>query len=421
MNFFVHTIGCKVNRCDSCEITYILQKNGFRKTNSDIADIFIINSCAVTAESVRKSRRAARFFKKNNPGSVVVLTGCAVQTYQIGIFEEIDIILGGSLKEYIPEKIFEFIKSGKKIYFINSYEKKNDFKKFYTKSVEENLFLRDRTRAFLKIEDGCENFCSYCIIPKARGFIRSKPLADIKSDLENLKQAGFKEAVLVGINLCAYGRDINLNLIDAVKTADFFGRIRLGSLEPDVIDADFIRKLSECQNLCPHFHLSLQSGSDKILKLMRRRYTIKQYENTCEKILRSFKNATFTTDLMVGFPGETERDFKESLKIISKIGFIKVNVFPFSARPGTLAANMREKIENSVKKERTKIAIEHAETVSLASKTKFSGKTFNVLFEKKEFSDIYNGYSENYIKIKFKSKENLTNKILRIKLKSEYL
>ncbi|MDR1364384.1 MAG: tRNA (N(6)-L-threonylcarbamoyladenosine(37)-C(2))-methylthiotransferase MtaB [Oscillospiraceae bacterium] len=414
MIFFIQTLGCKVNKSDSAEISDILENYGFVRGN-EIQDssILILNSCAVTSESVRKTRQIARKFRRINPESVIILTGCAAQTFQIKNLDEVDIILGINQKNNIPNKIFEFLKNKEKIFDVKIHKKYDIFKNFNFK--EKHSFFREQTRAFLKIEDGCENFCSYCIIPKARGFIKSKPISNIKLEAENLYKFGFKEIVLIGINLCAYGQDINSDLAQAIEAVNIFERIRLGSLEPNLIDDKFIEKISNFKNLCPHFHISLQSGSNKILKLMRRKYTKQHYINIIKKLKNNFENVTFTTDLIVGFPGETNENFQESLELIEDIGFIKVNVFPFSARLGTPAYNMPEQIDEKIKKERVKNAIKYSEAISKKILSSFNGKTFNVLFESQKSPEMYFGYSENYIKFNYKSNKNLYNKILKLK------
>lgn len=392
-NFFIYTLGCKVNSCDSNKIADVLVSYGFLLSNSEEADIVVVNSCAVTSESVRKTRQNINKFKKINKNCFLILTGCAVILEQFLNNKNIDLICDKkNLINKIKEK-FGIFEQNTEINFINDSE---------------------RTRAFIKIEDGCENFCSYCIIPFARGKIKSKNLDEIDFECRKLFDYGFKEFVLTGINLGRYGQDLNLNLIDAIKVArKYCKRIRLSSLEPDVLNKKFIDNLCSFDEVCPSFHLSLQSGSDKILKLMNRKYNINFYLELINYIKNKFKNATFSTDIIIGYPGETDEDFENTLEIIKKIGFIKVNVFPFSPRPFTKAYNLNQ-IDSKLKKYRVKKAIEFSELMSKKVISNFIGESFEVLFENKEKNNIFSGYSRNYIKIKYKSDENLFGKIKKV-------
>ncbi|MBO6126397.1 MAG: tRNA (N(6)-L-threonylcarbamoyladenosine(37)-C(2))-methylthiotransferase MtaB [Clostridia bacterium] len=392
-NFFIYTLGCKVNNCDSNKIANILVSFGFEMSDSEKADVIIINSCAVTSESVRKTRQNINKFKKINKNCFLILTGCAVILEQFLNNRNIDLICDKkNLINKIKEK-FGIFEQNTEINFINNSE---------------------RTRAFIKIEDGCENFCSYCIIPFARGKIKSKNLDEIDFECRKFFDYGFKEFVLTGINLGKYGQDLNLNLIDAIKVArKYCKRIRLSSLEPDVLNKKFIDNLCLFDEVCPSFHLSLQSGSDRILKLMNRKYNINFYLELVNYIKNKFEDATFSTDIIIGYPGETDEDFENTLEIIKKIGIIKVNVFPFSPRPFTKAYNLNQ-IDSKLKKYRVKKAIEFSELISKKVISNFIGESFEVLFENKEKNNIFSGYSRNYIKIKYKSEENLCGKIKKV-------
>ena len=391
--FYIYTLGCKVNSCDSNKIASILASFGFIISNPEEADIVIVNSCAVTSESVRKTRQNINKFKKINKNCFLILTGCAVILEQFLNNKNIDLICNKkNLIDKIKEK-FGIFEQNTEINFINNNE---------------------RTRAFIKIEDGCENFCSYCIIPFARGKIKSKNLCEIDFECKKLFEYSFKEFVLTGINLGKYGQDLNLNLIDAIKIArKYCKRIRLSSLEPDVLNKKFIDNLCVFDEICPSFHLSLQSGSDRMLKLMNRKYNINFYLELVNYIKNKFENATFSTDIIIGYPGETDKDFEDTLNIIKNIGFIKVNVFPFSPRPLTKAYNLKQ-IDSKLKKYRVKEAIEFSELISKKVISSFIGKPFEVLFENKEKNNIFSGYSRNYIKIKYKSDENLCGKIKKV-------
>lgn len=396
IRFFIYTLGCKVNNCDSNEIANVLLSHGCCLSEPECSDLIIINSCAVTSESVRKTRQNINKFKKINKDSFLILTGCASALEQFSKNENVDLI---SKKENLISDI------------------KNRFNLDINPRMKKNsvfLNLNDKTRAFLKIEDGCENFCSYCIIPFARGKIKSKSLEEIDVESKGLSEFGFKEINLTGINLGRYGFDIGLGIIDAIKAVKkYFKRIRLSSLEPDVVSDGLLNFLLGTKEFCPHFHLSLQSGSDKILSLMNRKYNLDLYIELINKIRSKFENCTFATDLIVGFPGETDEDFSESLEIVRKVRFIKVNVFPYSPRPFTLASNFKQ-IDSEIKKLRVNKAIEYSDKISKCEISKFFGKKLNVLFEKEVEKSVYSGYSENYIKILKKSDENLCGKIEEI-------
>lgn len=416
MNFFIVTFGCKVNQCESDNIRFSMVKKGYELSeNIQSADIIIINSCTVTAESDRKLRQSINKIRKTNSDALIILTGCMPQAFpeKAKKILGVDIVIGNSEKHGIPNILENYLKNRIKIFDVNNVNGVFEFEKStFDSSIH-------RSRAFLKIEDGCDRFCSYCIIPYARGRVRSKKIGEIKKDILNLSSNGYKEIVLVGINLFSYGKDINADICDAVKiVADNPGikRIRLGSLEPDLVSDEIIEKLSCEKKLCPQFHLSLQSGSDKILKSMRRRYTSEDYLQLVKKLKDKFSNATFTTDLMVGFPGETEEDFEKSLQTIEKVQFLKVHVFPYSRRSGTLADKYLGQISKSVKTERVKKTIEFSEKISKMVLSGFIGKTMDVLFETKDAEGFYEGYTSNYIYVKVKSEKNLMGNIENVKL-----
>jgi len=394
MKYYIQTLGCKVNNYDSWEISNALESIGLHVTLPDMADIVIVNSCAVTSESVRKTRQYINKLKNNNKNCFLILTGCASILEQFKKNKNVDLICN---KDDIIDKIIIKFK-------IN--------KNFDKKIIIPNL--HNRTRFFMKIEDGCENFCSYCIIPFTRGKIKSKKLEEIEYECKKMSEFGFKEIVLTGINLGKYGKDLDLNIIDAIKIIrKYFKRIRLSSLEPDIIDDKLINNLSLFTEICPSFHMSLQSGSDKILKLMNRKYDSLFYLDLIYKIRNKFENVTFTTDLIVGFPEEDDKDFENSIDVIRKSKFIKVNVFPFSPRPFTAAERLNQ-IDSNIKKQRVKYAIEASEQVSKNEISKFFGQKFKVLFESKLANNIYSGYSENYIKINLKYHENLCDEIKEV-------
>lgn len=416
MNFYIVTFGCKVNQCESDKMSFLMTEKGYTlSTSIEEADVIIVNSCTVTGESDRKLRQTIHKIKKLNPNSIVLLTGCMPQASPEDAkkLDGVDIIVGNSKKYSVTEELEKFFKNKNKIIDVPLISIQKEFQD--TLSMDPSR----RCRAFLKIEDGCNRFCSYCIIPYARGRVRSLPLSKIKKDIENLAKNGYKEVVLVGINLFSYGEDIDCDIADAVKAAcsvEGINRVRLGSLEPDLLSDDLIERLSLEKKLCPQFHLSLQSGSDKVLKLMRRKYNIKEYTNVVEKLRNKFPNATFTTDLMVGFTGETDLDFRESLDVLKDIEFLKVHVFPYSIRPGTLAEKFKNPVDKKIKTNRVKEAIDFSEKISKIVLNKFIGCTLDVLYETVNTEGIYEGYTTNYIYVKTASNTDIRGKILPTKI-----
>ncbi len=396
-----YTLGCKVNQYESQAISEALSKRGYETVTDGKADIFIVNSCTVTASADQKTRQAVRRFKRNNPDSIVVLTGCMPQAYPEKSKEllEADIILGNRNNEEIANAIEQFLKFGSRVFEIREHKKGDSFSGTTISRFEE------RTRAYIKIQDGCNRFCSYCIIPYSRGRVRSKPIDELKSELETLAKGGYKEVVLVGINLSSYGSDIGLTFPDAVKAAndtDGIDRVRLGSLEPDHLTDEVIERLADFEKLCPQFHISLQSGCDNTLKNMNRHYTADEYRQICRKLRESFKDCTLTTDVMVGFAGESEVDFRESLDFVKEIAFEKVHVFPYSVRKGTKAENFGGHIDKKIKEERSRIMTQTAEEIRLDFFQKQIGKKYSVLFETKDNEGYCCGHTANYIPVKAK-------------------
>lgn len=408
-----YTLGCKVNQYESAAMAQQLRQNGITcvSPNED-ADIYVINSCTVTAESDRKTRQAVRRLRKNHPDSIIVLTGCMVQASPETekSLPEADIIMGNKNNDKLYGLILQYINSGRRTVSIEAH-KSDD--KFRGGTVSR---YADKTRAVVKIEDGCNRFCSYCIIPYSRGRVRSKPLSAVKEELDGLAENGYKEVVLVGINLSAYGTDCGTDIVQAVKTAaDTQGieRVRLGSLEPDHITREVIAGLSEIKEFCPQFHISLQSGCDKTLKRMNRHYDTVEYEDLCFNLRKAFPDVTLTTDVMVGFPGETEDDFRISLNFVKKTAFEKVHVFPYSRRPGTPASRMPEQIENSEKQRRAEIMIDECEKIRLAFLKEQIGKTLEIIPEENH-NGIVKGYTANYIPVEVsdRAKFNTPVKVL---------
>lgn len=416
MNAAFYTLGCKVNQYESQAMVEALRNSGFEIVSSDSeADVYIVNSCTVTSESDRKTKQAVRHFKRLHPDSVVVLTGCMPQSYpQIASeLNEADIVLGNASNDRLVESILEFLSTRNRVLSMCSHFTGEKFQEMGISGFS------DRTRAFVKIQDGCNRFCSYCIIPAARGRVRSRSTAGLKAELERLAASGYVEAVLVGINLSAYGQDNGLTICDAVHTAcsvDGILRVRLGSLEPDHITDEVISRLAQEPKLCPQFHISLQSGCDETLKRMNRHYTSSEYSELCGKLREHFRNCSITTDIMVGFPGETEDEFDRSLRFVEKTGFARAHIFPYSIRSGTKAAIMPDQISNSVKSQRVKLMSE----VTSRTRTDFLksqiGGTYEVLFETETPQSEYVGYTANYTHVRVSSPIDITRKLCRVKI-----
>lgn len=416
MKFAFYTLGCKVNQYETQAISENIIAKGHQVVHLDEpADVFIINSCTVTAISDKKTRQMVRKFKRENPDSIIVLTGCMPQAYpeDAKALIEADIVLGNKNNHTLIDNVLQFKSEQTRILDIQQHESKESFSPITISGFNE------KTRAFIKIQDGCNRFCSYCIIPTARGRSRSKALDDIITEAAALGKTGFKEIVLTGINLSWYGKDIGSSFLDVIKAIaeiPFIERIHLSSLEPDLLTEDVIYQLSKIEKLCPHFHLSMQSGCDKVLKAMNRHYTSKEYFEICKNIYKYFSNASITTDFLVGFPSEADNDFRQSLDFIQKVGFSKVHVFPYSARPNTKAATLPEQIPSTIKKQRAKRALEIANLLEEKALQKQVGLTAQVLFEQKIGDNIYIGYSKNYTPVHVTSSQNLTHQILPIKI-----
>lgn len=398
-----YTLGCKVNQYDTQAVTESFLAKGYEIVGSYMdADIYIINSCTVTAESDRKTRQAVRRFKKLHPDSVVVLTGCMPQAFPNTADElpEADIVLGN--RDYA--EMFRLLEQ-----YFSCGSRQVEITEHTTGEAYEGAGItgfKERTRAAVKIEDGCDRFCSYCIIPTARGRVRSKPIPELKAELERLEAAGFVEIVLVGINLSAYGSDTGQTLCDAVELAcsfDKIKRVRLGSLEPDYLTESVIERLSRQQKLCPQFHISLQSGSDETLQGMNRHYKAKDYESLCRKLRSSFKDCTLTTDVMVGFPAESEDGFYESLAFVKKIRFEKVHVFPYSPRAGTKAAEMKPQISKAEKEKRSREMIAATQEIRNKFLESQVGLTVEILIEENPQTNTAQGYTPNYTPVKVRN------------------
>ena len=416
MKVSFYTLGCKVNQYESRAMSEMLEKNGFEIVPSgEKADVFVVNSCTVTAQADQKTRQAVRKFKRKCPESVVVLTGCMPQAFPADaerLFEA-DIVTGNKTPGALLTLLDEFFKNGKRVVSIEKHENGEKF------AVAPITAFDERTRAYLKIQDGCNRFCSYCIIPFSRGRVRSKPLETIRSEVHSLAGNGFKEIVLVGINLSSFGQDNGSSFPEAVETAasvEGIERIRLGSLEPDHLTDEVIERLSKVEKLCPQFHLSLQSGCDRTLRAMNRHYTAGEFFELTQKLRAKFDGCAITTDVMVGFCGETEADFEESLDFVRKVGFEKVHVFPFSVRKGTRAESFDDQVSKAEKSLRAGIMIEESEKIRQSFFESLRGKTLEVLFETKQTDGSFIGHSRNYAPVKVKSDCDVSGKILNVRV-----
>ena len=411
-----YTLGCKVNQYESEYMAELLKKAGFEIVDcKEDADYYIINSCTVTATADQKTRQNIRKFKRKHPESTVILTGCMPQAFPKDAenLTDADIVFSNRNDGDILSIINEYNLNKKRLVKIVEHQTGDKFEECSINHFSE------RIRAFVKIEDGCDRFCSYCIIPKSRGRVRSKSLNALKEEIKNLAENGIKEIVLVGINLSAYGKGENFNIVDAVKICcetDGIERVRLGSLEPDHITDDVIEGLSAFDKFCPQFHLSLQSGCDKTLKSMNRHYTADEYKALCDKLRNTFDDTSITTDVMVGFNGESEEDFEDSLSFVKSIAFEEVHVFPYSEREGTAASKKGDDVPKVEKERRAGIMISETEKIRQKYMKDLVGKKKEVLFESKVDENTYQGYTKSYLPVRIKSDENLVGKTINVKI-----
>lgn len=413
MNVYIFTLGCKVNQYESQEIGEMFEKSGYTLLNEpDNADIIIVNSCTVTAESVRKVRQSVRHLKKISPNAFLILTGCASQAEPeiLSVLPEVNLMLGNRNNKNIVALCENALKEhGSSVNAHEEHENGESFQGFGITHFE------GHTRAFLKIQDGCDRFCSYCLIPKARGRSRSKPLSDIDRELSELSKNGYGEIVFVGINLSDYGKGTPYSLPDALMLAekyDSIKRVRLGSLEPDHITDEMISRLKNVTKLCPQFHISLQSGCNSVLKRMNRHYTREEYKALADSLRSAFKDASVTTDILVGFPTESEADFCETVEFAKSIGFEKIHIFPYSKRNGTPAAAMPQ-LPNAIKDERAKRLGAAAAEIRKEYLLKQVGKTCEVLFET-EHPEFSEGYTKNYTPVRIYDGKDRKGKFLNI-------
>ena len=412
----LHNLGCKVNAYETEAMQKMLESAGYEIVSfGEKADVYVINTCSVTNMADRKSRQMIHRAKKLSPEAVVVAAGCYVQTkeQEALVDEAIDIIIGNNMKHELVSKLDEFFRDHGKIDAVLDINDKNQtFEELYLDKPSEH------TRAFIKVQDGCNQFCSYCIIPYARGRVRSRNMTSVLEEVKRLAQNGYQEVVLTGIHLSSYGIETGeslLHLIQEIHKVEGIKRIRLGSLEPKVVTEEFAAALSELEKICPHFHLSLQSGCDTTLQRMNRKYTAQEYENGCKILRKYFAHPAITTDVIVGFPGETEEEFATTRTFLENIHFYEMHIFQYSKRQGTRAAVMKEQVAEGVKKARSADLIELGDKMSKEFRQYYLGREEEVLFEEQtEICGVkyYVGYTKEYVKVAKISDVPLDNKML---------
>ncbi len=411
------TLGCKVNTYDTETMTALFEQANYRIGHfNEMADVYVVNTCTVTHLADRKSRNMLRRAKKKNPDAIVVAVGCYVQVAyeELAALKEVDILIGTANRSRILDYIKTFKQTGSQGNYVVKEENTEDLKQL---SITETI---DHTRAFIKIQEGCNQYCTYCIIPFARGGLKSRSPEYVLKEVRALREKGYREIVLTGIHLASYGYDAGNNnaLIELVEILDqntAVDRIRFGSLDPRMMTETFFKRLSAVKSFCPHFHLSLQSGSETVLKRMGRDYTPADYQNIVDTIRKYFPLAAITTDIMVGFPGETEEAFKETLAFAEAVGFYQIHVFKYSPRQGTKAADMPDQITEDIKNKRSQRLIALGQNLERRFLKQHHGCVAEVLVEKEE-QGIYTGHTANYIPIIIESGQNIKGKILKYKL-----
>ena len=413
----LHNLGCKVNAYETEAMQHLLEEAGYEIVPfTQKADVYVINTCSVTNMADRKSRQMLHKAKKNNPDSIVVAAGCYVQTSEKEVLNDlsVDIVIGNDRKHDLVRLLEEYSLDSVNDTVDDINDGKHDFEELFIDQTKEH------TRAFIKVQDGCNQFCSYCIIPYARGRVRSRRFENVIAEVERLAANGFKEVVLTGIHLSSYGVDFEeatglLELIQAVNAVKGIERIRLGSLEPKIVTEHFASELSKLDKICPHFHLSLQSGCDATLKRMNRKYTTKEYERGCELLRKYFVHPAITTDVIVGFPGETEEEFEQTEAYLEHIHFYEMHIFKYSKRKGTRAAVMPDQIDEQIKASRSEKLIALGHDMSKEFRKFYIGKNEEVLFEEKAVigdKEYFVGYTKEYVKVAKKTDENLENQIV---------
>lgn len=416
------TLGCKVNQYETNAMSQKLIEEGYKIVeHTQKADIYIINTCTVTNMSDRKSRQMIRRAKEINPKATIIAVGCYVQVAkkEIENIKEIDLALGNEEKVDIVKYCNEIIQKNKKEEIADVMQSRK-FAEFGETSYTE------KTRAVIKVQDGCDRFCSYCIIPYARGRVRSREPEHIIKEIKQIANEGIKEVVITGIHIASYGKDFKkdyklIDLLEEINKIDGIERIRLGSIEPLLITEEFVQRLVKLEKICEQFHLSLQSGCDETLKRMNRRYTTQQFEEIVKRLRKAYDNVNLTTDIIVGFPGETEEEFAKTYKFLEKIKFYKMHIFKYSPRKGTRAEQMPQQIEPQLKEERSKKLIELSDKNEKEYNSEYVGKRVEVLWEEQK-NEIYKGHTKNYVLVEMKAKpsENKENVIESVQISQAY-
>ena len=413
-----YTLGCKVNQYETEAMAELFKDSGYEIGDfNEINDIYVINTCSVTNMGDRKSRQIIRRAKKTNPDAIIAVTGCYAQTApdEVLQIDGVNIVIGTQDRKRIVELVEE-LNTKSQINHVADIMKVHEFEELNIKDYT------DRTRAFIKIQEGCSQFCSYCIIPYARGPVRSRPFDEVITEVKRLVKNGFREIILVGIHVASYGKDIdgvNLEkLIMAVDAIEGVERIRLSSIEPMTLDKSFIDNVKSSKKLCHHFHISLQSGCDETLKRMNRKYTTKQYKEIVDGLRESFDDVAITTDIMVGFPGETDEEFRKTVEFVKDVAFADAHVFQYSQRRGTPAAKRPDQIAPNIKEERSKAIIEITQKSRDEFLDRFMDKKMRVLFEQRASDGMYEGKTDNYITVHVPSDDELNDKFRTVLLKS---
>lgn len=390
----------------------------------EVADICIVNTCTVTNMSDRKSRQMLRRVKEINPNAIVVACGCYAQVAkeELEKMQEIDVVLGNNEKKDIVKFVEKYIAEKNKVQELEDVMKTNEFVDFG------DVTFTEKTRAVIKVQDGCNRFCTYCIIPYARGKIRSRKPESVISEIEKIAKTGIKEVVITGIHVASYGKDLCediglIDLLEKINEVEGIQRIRLGSLEPTLITEEFLERLVKLEKICHHFHLSLQSGCDETLKRMNRKYTTEEFGKIVELLRKTYKDVILTTDIIVGFAGETDEEFEKTYEFLSKIKFYKMHVFKYSQRKGTPAAKMPNQVDGNIKEQRSRKLLELSDKNEQEYNKTYIGKNVKVLFEE-EKQGVYKGHTQNYILVYCESSEDLSNKIIEVQcsgIKNDYL
>ena len=417
-----YTLGCKVNQYETNAMEQQFIKNGYKVVDHhDFADIYVVNTCTVTNIAERKSRQMLRRVKDINKDAILVVCGCYAQVAkeELEKIPEIDIILGINEKNNIVEIVEDYIKKqANKEEIVSDVSNQNEFLDFG------DVTYTEKNRAVVKVQDGCNMFCTYCIIPYARGRIRSRKIENVVSEITKIAKLEIKEVVITGIHVASYGKDFEediglIDLLEAINKIDGIERIRLSSIEPNIIDEEFVKRLSKLEKICHHFHLSLQSGCDETLKRMNRKYTTKKYKEAVDLLRSYFPDVNFTTDVIVGFPGETEEEFNATYKFLEEIKFYRMHVFKYSKRRGTVAEKMPNQIDGNIKEERSNKLIELSNKNEDEYNKTYIGKDVDVLFEEYE-NGYYRGYTSNYMMVnvpgKKEDEEKLVDHIFTVKI-----